>query len=71
MRRAVGGIGALDVLRTGRRDGRLGGESDTIDAQNLATAVLAGLVTAIRKSADGTIEKIRQVKVAKDVAVKA
>ncbi|WP_219811478.1 transposase [Microbacterium sp. CJ77] len=65
------GIGTLEVMRTDRRDRRLRGKSDTIDAENAARAVLAGLATAIPKSADGTVEMIRQIKVAKDVAVKA
>src|SRR3546814_19746793 len=58
-------------LATDRRDRRLRGKSDTIDAENAARAVLAGLASAIPKSADGTVEMIRQIKVAKDVAVKA
>lgn len=65
------GIGTLEVMRTDRRDRRLRGKSDTIDAENAARAVLAGLASAIPKSADGTVEMIRQIKVAKDVAVKA
>jgi transposase len=65
------GIGALEVVRTDRRDRRLRGKSDTIDAENAAKAVLAGLATAVPKSADGVVEMIRQVKVAKDIAVKA
>lgn len=58
-------------MRTDRRDRRLRGKSDTLDAENAARAVLAGQATAIPKSADGVVEMIRQVKVAKDVAVKA
>ena len=58
-------------MRTDRRDRRLRGKSDTLDAQNAARAVLAGHATATPKSADGAVEMIRQVKVAKDVAVKA
>ena len=58
-------------MRTDRRDRRLRGKSDTLDAENAARAVLAGHATAIPKSADGAVEMIRQVKVAKDVAVKA
>lgn len=65
------GIGAMEVVRTDRRDRRLRGKSDTIDAENAAKAVLAGLATAVPKSADGVVEMIRQVKVAKDIAVKA
>lgn len=65
------GIGTLEVMRTDRRDRRLRGKSDTIDAENAARAVLAGLATAIPKSADGMVEMIRQIKVAKDIAAKA
>lgn len=64
-------IGVLEVMRTDRRDRRLRGKSDTLDAENAARAALAGNVTAIPKAADGTVEMIRQIKVAKDVAVKA
>lgn len=65
------GIGAIEVMRTDRRDRRLRGKSDTLDAENAARAVLAGHATAIPKTADGAVEMIRTIKVAKDVAVKA
>ena len=58
------------MLRTDRRDRRLRGKSDTIDAENAARAVFNGQASAVPKSADGTV-MIRLVKVAKDVAVKA
>lgn len=64
-------IGVIEVMRTDRRDRRLRGKSDTLDAENAAKAVLAGVATAIPKSADGAVEMIRTIKVAKDVAVKA
>ena len=64
-------IGVIEVVRTDRRDRRLRGKSDTLDAENAARAVLAGHATAVPKTADGAVEMIRQVKVAKDVAVKA
>jgi len=64
-------IGVIEVMRTDRRDRRLRGKSDTLDAENAARAVLAGQATAIPKTADGVVEMIRTVKVAKDVAVKA
>lgn len=64
-------IGVIEVVRTDRRDRRLRGKSDTLDAENAAKAVLAGVATAIPKSADGVVEMIRTIKVAKDVAVKA
>lgn len=64
-------LGVIEVMRTDRRDRRLRGKSDTLDAENAARAVLAGHATAVPKTADGTVEMIRTVKVAKDVAVKA
>ncbi len=51
-------IGAIEVVRTDRRDRRLRGKSDTIDAENAARAVLAGQATAVPKTADGTVEMI-------------
>lgn len=64
------GIGAIEVMRTDRRDRRLRGKSDTLDAENAARAVLAGHATATPKTADGAVEMIRTIKVAKDIAVK-
>ena len=64
-------IGVVEVMRTDRRDRRLRGKSDFLDAENAARTVLAGNASAIPKSADGVVEMIRTVKVAKDVAVKA
>ena len=64
-------VGVIEVMRTDRRDRRLRGKSDTLDAENAARTVLAGNAAAVPKTADGTVEMIRQIKVAKDVAVKA
>jgi transposase len=64
-------IGVIEVLRTDRRDRRLRGKNDTIDAENAARAVLGGHATAVPKAGDGVVEMLRQIKVAKDVAVKA
>ena len=64
-------IGVIEVLRTDRRDRRLRGKNDTIDAENAARAVLGGHATAVPKANDGVVEMLRQIKVAKDVAVKA
>jgi len=64
-------VGTVEVMRTDRRDRRLRGKSDTLDAENAARAVLSGNATAIPKTNDGTVEMIRQVKIAKDLAVKA
>ncbi|MEX2372680.1 MAG: IS110 family transposase [Dehalococcoidia bacterium] len=61
----------IEVVRQDRRERRLNGKSDLLDAMNAARAVLAGTARATPKSADGTVEMLRQVKVAKDTAVKA
>jgi transposase len=65
------GLGVIEVLRTDRRDRRLRGKSDTLDAENAARSALNGTSTAVPKANDGVVEMIRQIKVAKDVAVKA
>lgn len=60
----------IEVNRPDRRMRRLVGKSDTLDAENAARAVLAGYATTEPKTADGTVEMIRQLKVAHDTAVK-
>ena len=60
----------IEVSRPDRRLRRLNGKSDTLDAENAARSVLAGFSTAIPKTADGSVEMIRQLKVAHDTAVK-
>ena len=60
-----------DVNRGDRRLRRAVGKSDTIDAEAAARSVLAGQSTAIPKTADGAVEIMRQLKVARDTAVKA
>jgi transposase len=55
--------------RSGER--RQAGKSDPIDAEHAARAVLAGTATATPKLADGAVEAIRLVKIARDTAVKA
>jgi transposase len=64
-------VGVVEVMRTDRRERRLNGKSDTLDAENAARAAMAGKATAVPKTGDGTVEMLRQIKVAKDVAVKA
>ena len=54
--------------RKGQR--RLIGKSDPIDAEHAARVVLSGSGTAIPKLANGVIEAIRLVKIARDSAVK-
>ena len=55
--------------RAGER--RLSGKSDAIDAEHAARSVLAGTATVIPKLADGQVEAIRLVKIARDTAVKS
>ncbi|MDT7574838.1 MAG: hypothetical protein QOH17_1171 [Pseudonocardiales bacterium] len=55
--------------RKGER--RLSGKSDALDAEHAARAVLAGVATSTPKLADGQIEAIRLIKIARDTAVKA
>lgn len=55
--------------RAGAR--RLAGKSDAIDAEHAARSVLAGTGLVTPKLADGQVEAIRLVKIARDTAVKA
>lgn len=64
-------IGVIELMRNDRRERLLNGKSETLDAENAARAFLAGKAGAIPKTNDGTVEMIRVIKVAKDVAVKA
>ncbi|HEY0187571.1 MAG TPA: IS110 family transposase [Cellulomonas sp.] len=59
----------VEAGRPDRRLRRMNGKSDTLDAENAARAVLAGLATATPKSADGAAEMIRQLKIAHDQAI--
>lgn len=61
----------VEVNRPDRGVRHLRGKNDTIDAETAARAVLSGAATAIPKTADDTVEMIRQVKIAKDTAVKS
>ncbi|MBO0730549.1 MAG: IS110 family transposase [Acidimicrobiaceae bacterium] len=61
----------VEVNRGNRQTRRANGKSDTADAEIAARQVLAGVAKAVPKSADGRVEMIRQLKVARDTAVKA
>lgn len=52
----------IEVARMDRRDRRLRGKNDLLDAHNAARPVLAGTATATPKTADGVMEMLRQVK---------
>jgi transposase len=66
------GMKVMEVSRPPRKgERRLAGKNDTIDAEHAARAMLAGTATATPKLADGAVEAIRLVKIARDTAVKA
>lgn len=64
-------VRVVEVSHCDRRKRRSAGKSDTIDAEAAARSVLAGIATALPKTADGAAEIVRQIKVARDTAVKA
>ena len=66
-----GGHRVVEVNRGDRRARRNNGKSDSGDAEAAARAVLSGQASAVPKSADGVVEMIRQLKVARDTARKA
>lgn len=62
----------VEVARPPRRgERRMSGKSDAIDAEHAARVVLSGSGTATPKLADGQVEAIRLIKIARDTAVKA
>jgi transposase len=65
------GHDVVEVMRPNRQDRHRRGKSDPLDAENAARAVLARQAQAIPKNAEGLVEMIRHIKVAKDAAVKA
>jgi transposase len=66
------GLTVHEVHRPPRRgERRMSGKSDTIDAEHAARQVLTGSPMAVPKTADGQIEALRLLKVARDTAVKA
>ena len=65
-----GGHRVVEVNRGDRRSRRSNGKSDVLDAETAARSILAGTSTTIPKTADGLVEMIRQVKVARDTARK-
>lgn len=60
----------VEVNRGDRRSRRNNGKTDTLDAEAAARAVLSGEAVAVPKRADGTVEMIRQIKIARDTARK-
>jgi transposase len=69
LRRA--GVRVIEVNRPDRAARRRRGKTDPVDAEAAARAVLAGRATVTPKTADGPVETLRLLKLAKDSAVKA
>lgn len=64
-------VRVVEVSPGDRRTRRADGKDDTLDAERAARALLAGTATAVPKTADGCSEMVRQLKIARDTAVKA
>ena len=65
------GLQVFEVVRPKRRDQYRAGKSDPIDAEAAARAVLAGTAAGEPKGADGKVEMIRTLRIARRSAVKA
>lgn len=65
------GVRVVEVNRPNRQKRRLRGKSDEVDAEAAARAVLSGEATVTPKSATGPVEALRQLRVARNGAVKA
>lgn len=66
------GARVYEVSRPPRRGARrAAGKSDLIDAEHAAREVLSGASSSVPKAADGSVEAMRLVKIARDTAVKA
>lgn len=66
------GFTVREAARPPRRgERRMSGKSDAIDAEHAARQVLAGIDMPVPKAADGQVEAIRLIKIARDSAVKA
>lgn len=65
------GVRVLEVNRPNRQERRRRGKDDSIDAEAAARAVLAGTATATPKTGDGPIEAVRQLRLARNGAIKA
>ena len=61
----------VEVNRPNRQARRRRGKSDPVDAEAAARAVLAGEATTTPKAANGTVEMLRVLRVARRSAIKA
>lgn len=65
------GLTVIEVNRPNRQRRRRHGKNDTVDAVGAAMAVLSGEATGAPKTADGPVESLRLLRVARRSAVKA
>ena len=65
------GVRVLEVNRPNRQERRRRGKDDSLDAEAAARAVLAGTATAVPKSGNGPVEAVRQLRLARNGAIKA
>jgi hypothetical protein len=65
------GIGVIEVNQPDKAHRRRRGKSDAIDAEAAAPAVLSGRATAVAKTSDGHVDRIRLFKLAKASATKS
>lgn len=65
------GVNVIEVNRTNRQTRRRKGKTDTVDAEAAARAVLSGDATVTPKAGNGPIEAVRQLRVARNGAIKA
>jgi transposase len=68
---AARGIEVVEVNQPHAHTRRRRGKSDPLDAAAAARSVLAGEATAIPKHTSGIVESIRQLRIAREGAVKA
>ena len=68
---AQAGVDVVDANRPNRQLRRRRGKTDTVDAHAAALAALSGSAAVVPKSADGCVEAIRVLSVARRSAVKA
>jgi transposase len=64
-------LNVVEVNRPNRQVRRRTGKSDIVDAEMAARAVLAGDATVTPKAADGPVEALRQLRLARAGAIKA
>ena len=65
------GVEVVEVNRPNRQTRRRRGKTDTVDAETAARAALSGDAAGVPKSADGCVEAIRTLSLARRSAVKA